>query len=170
MYATFESLAPNSKVWVYQSNRAFTEGEINSLHAALRTFVESWTAHNNQLKGSYLILRNQFIVLAVDESQMNASGCSIDKSVHFMQVIESELGVSLFDRNRFAFEEDQQIVLMTREEFETALHQGRIKSNTRVVNNMVFTKEALEQKWLLPFDESWHARLFSAASMGEGSR
>ena len=53
MYAPFESLAPESKVWIYQSNRPFTEGEMNSLHPALRTFVESWTAHKQELKGSY---------------------------------------------------------------------------------------------------------------------
>ena len=165
MYAAFEDLSPESKIWIYQSNRPFQEGEINSLHAALRTFIESWTAHNKELQGSYLILRNQFIVLAVDETNMPASGCSIDKSVHFMQVIESELGVSLFDRMLFAFEEAGELVTLHREAFEQAVQAGRIGPETRVVNNMVFTKEALESKWLLPFAQSWHAQLFTPATV-----
>lgn len=165
MYAAFEDLSPESKIWIYQSNRPFQEAEINSLHPALRTFVESWTAHNKELQGSYLILRNQFIVLAVDETNMPASGCSIDKSVHFMQVIESELGVSLFDRMLFAFEEADMLVTLSRDAFEQAVQQGRITPATRVVNNMVFTKEALETKWLLPFAQSWHAQMFSPAAV-----
>ena len=165
MYAPFESLAPESKVWIYQSNRPFTEGEMNSLHPALRTFVESWTAHKQELKGSYLLLRNQFIVLAVDESNMPASGCSIDKSVHFMQVIESELGVSLFDRMLFAFEENGTIATLHKSAFAEAVQQGRIQADTLVVNNMVFTKEALESKWLLPFAQSWHAQMFAPAAV-----
>ena len=165
MYAAFEALSPASKIWIYQSNRPFQAGEINSLHAALRTFVESWTAHNKELQGSYLILRNQFIVLAVDETNMPASGCSIDKSVHFMQVIESELGVSLFDRMLFAFEENGQISTLNKAAFGEAVQQGRITADTLVVNNMVFTKEALESKWLLPFAQSWHAQMFAPATV-----
>jgi len=164
MYAAFEALSPASKIWIYQSNRPFQAGEINSLHAALRTFVESWTAHNKELQGSYLILRNQFIVLAVDETNMPASGCSIDKSVHFMQIIESELGVTLFDRMLLAFEENGDLITLHRNEFEKAVQGGRIGADTVVVNNMVFTKEALETKWLLPFAESWHAQMFQLAT------
>jgi hypothetical protein len=165
MYAPFNELSPESKVWVYQSNRVFTAAEAENLQVALRTFVESWTAHKQELKGSYLLLRNQFIVLAVDETSMPASGCSIDKSVHFMQVIESELGVSLFDRMLFAFEENGHMVTLHRSAFAEAVQQGRIQFDTLVVNNMVFTKEALESKWLVPFGESWHANMFTPAGV-----
>jgi hypothetical protein len=63
-----------------------------------------------------------------------------------------------------AFEEEGQLHTLHRNEFEKAVQSGRITTGTTVVNNMVFTKEALETKWLLPFSESWHGQMFQPAT------
>ena len=43
------NLPDSSRVWVYQSNRAFTNSELSDLHQELTKFKLSWEAHGNKL-------------------------------------------------------------------------------------------------------------------------
>ena len=88
MYVPFENLPLESKIWIYQSNRRFTDNELNKIDAELQSFVESWAAHGTGLEASYVLKYNRFIILAVNQETQMATGCSIDKSVSFIQEIE----------------------------------------------------------------------------------
>ena len=46
MYVPFENLPPESKVWIYQSNRKFTEEEWLAIETDLKAFIDSWSAWN----------------------------------------------------------------------------------------------------------------------------
>ncbi len=153
--------SPASKIWIYQSDRELTETETARLQSLLNHFAESWTAHNQQLKAAAQIAFNRFIILLVDESQAGASGCSIDKSVRFIQEVEDEFKINLFDRFNTAYFEGDQIQTANREELEVLLKQGKVTNETIVFNNMVSTLADLQTKWQVPFKNSWHARVFS---------
>lgn len=150
----------DSRVWVYQSDRPFTPGEITSLQARLDHFCNEWTAHNNQLKAKAEIRYATFILLMVDESQAGATGCSIDKSVRLMLSIEEELHVKLFDRMLFAYKENGQVRVLDRNSFQNAIEAGTIKNDTLVFNNLVKTKAELDSSWEIPLAQSWHADFF----------
>lgn len=152
--------SPASRIWVYQANRELTETEIVKLQPLLNQFAQSWTAHNQQLKAAAQIVFNHFIILLVDESQAGASGCSIDKSVHFMKEVESEFNINLFDRFQTAYFSGDEIKTANREAFETLLREGKVNSETIVFNNMVSTLADLESKWQVPLKNSWHNRVF----------
>ena len=93
IYSTIEKmrsiqhLAEHSRVWVYQANRFLSDQEIVAISNALSQFIESWNAHGASLYAGFEIISSRFVVLAVDEEKALASGCSIDKSVHFFQKI-----------------------------------------------------------------------------------
>jgi hypothetical protein len=74
------TFSPDSKVWIYQSNRVFTEAENKLILDKATSFISDWTAHGKLLKASINSYYNRFLVLMVDETQANASGCGIDKS------------------------------------------------------------------------------------------
>src|ERR1700749_4938909 len=93
----------NSRGWGYQSNRELKPVETEAIQQQLNNFATGWTAHNNQLKAKAEVRYNRFLILIVDESQAGASGCSIDKSVHFMQHLEREFNINLFDRFNLAY-------------------------------------------------------------------
>jgi len=150
----------NSRVWVYQSDRELTDNEALQIKVLLDNFTTGWTAHNNQLKAKAEIRYNRFIILIVDESQAGASGCSIDKSVHFMQQIESQFGINLFDRFNLAYREGGEVLSAPRAKFEEMLRQGSINADTIVFNNLVQNLTELENKWEVPFKNSWHVQLF----------
>jgi hypothetical protein len=144
----------NSRVWVYQSDKKLSGAQVIELQIALDNFTKGWTAHNNQLKAKGEIRYNRFIILVVDESQAGASGCSIDKSVHFMKQVEQHFGINLFDRFNLAYRNGEEILSVPRHTFEELLTNKTIKAD------MVQTLNDLQTKWEVPFKDSWHARLF----------
>ncbi|MEL6976420.1 MAG: ABC transporter ATPase, partial [Bacteroidota bacterium] len=78
MLVDFEALPDESRVWIYQSNRSFTEAEITEIKEGLAQFLTQWTAHGSELKAGFTIKYKRFIVIALDQSLAGASGCSID--------------------------------------------------------------------------------------------
>jgi hypothetical protein len=150
----------NSRVWVYQANKKLSDSEVNQIQSELDSFTTAWTAHNHQLKAKGEVRYNRFIILTVDESQAGASGCSIDKSVRFIQNMEQEHGITLLDRFNLAYREGGEVHSAPRHAFEQMLKQGAIDSNTIVFNNMVQSLADLQTKWEVPFKDSWHMQLF----------
>ena len=72
----------------------------------MHLFLKSWAAHGNDLKADGILTHDQFIVLVVDESIADASGCSIDSSVKFIKTIGTALNVDFFDRLNLVIEKD----------------------------------------------------------------
>ena len=153
------AFAPESRVWVYTAARPLTDAEAAAAQQELDAFARQWTAHNQALQAKAEVFQNQYIILMVDETRAGASGCSIDKSVHFLENLGQRLGVDLFERMRFAWLENGTLHFADRAEFAALVGEGRIATDTPVVNSLARTRQDLEKKWLLPFGESWHRRL-----------
>ena len=152
-------MPPSAKVWIYQSDRIINSNEKEKISIALTNFLNNWDSHQNPLKCYGDIWYNTFIVIMVDEEVNHASGCSIDKSVHFIKDIENEIGLNLMDRMIFAYKELDTVMLVTRLEFQNALENGSINEDTIVFNNLVTNKAEFESKWEVPLKESWHKQL-----------
>ena len=152
-----ENFSPESKVWIYQSNRSFTDSEISEIDTAVNVFTKQWTAHDNQLKAAGKVLFNRFIILLVDESQAGASGCSIDKSVHFIQEIETKFGVNLFDRLNLLFKQEKEFVTIPVSEVSRKISEGSINGQSVFFNNTVQTLAELQTNWIIQIGESWLA-------------
>lgn len=155
----FEALPSSTRVWIYQANRPFSEEDIPAIRQAVARFADSWVSHNRQLRSFGDVLHNRFVVLMVDESQADASGCSIDKSVYFLKTLQAEYGVDLFDRMTFSYRDGDQIRTVPREEFTRLYEEGRINDETPVFDTLVDNKKDFEQNWLKPLGRSWHKRL-----------
>jgi hypothetical protein len=158
MFTEYKNLPNNSRVWIYQSNREFTNTEVEFISAKAIEFINAWTRHGDDLKGSFTIKYNQFLVLAVDESFNNVSGCSIDSSVRFVQGLENELELDLMNKMNITFKDGESINLVKLPDFQKFAKAQKITSETIVFNNMVATKEDFENNWEVPAKESWHKR------------
>ena len=158
-FSSINALPDHARVWIYASNRPFTESEKAILTHQINDFVEEWAAHGRDLQAVGTVLYNQFIVLAVNEQQAGASGCSIDKSVKFMQFVENQYFIQLFDRLNFAFLNDHnQVKMMRSEDFKKAYTDNIISDDTLVFDNLVKTVADLRNAWLKPLKTSWHKR------------
>ncbi|MEJ2883042.1 ABC transporter ATPase [Pedobacter sp. GR22-6] len=155
------SFSPQSRVWVYQSDRAFSNEEVQSLQKKLNDFALQWKAHGHQLNAKADVRYNYFIIFVVDEASAGVTGCSIDASVRIVKEIEQEYGVDLFNRFNMAYRVDDKIVVTNKEDFETLINIKAVGPQTIVFNNMVQTLAEFEDKWEVPFEHSWHGKVFA---------
>jgi len=156
---TYNILPDTTRVWIYQAQVPFTENKITEIRQHISNFTTSWVSHNNQLRAFGDIYHNQFIILMVDESLAGASGCSIDKSVHFIKQIEQHYNVDLFDRMTFTYKDGEEVKSAPRIEFSQLYKTGKINDNTLVFDNLIKTKGDFETNWVKPLGESWHKRM-----------
>ncbi|MDO6813488.1 ABC transporter ATPase [Tenacibaculum soleae] len=158
MFTEYNNLPNNSRVWIYQADREFTIEEVEYICAKAILFIDNWTRHGDDLKGSFTIKYNQFLVLGVDEGFNNVSGCSIDSSVRFIQELEKELRIDLMNKMNVSFKDDENINVVKLPDFQQLIKDKKITSKTTVFNNMVNTKEDFETNWEVTADKSWHKR------------
>ena len=144
----FENLHSESKVWIYSSDRELTPNEVDFLQNEANTFVNDWAAHGSGLKANALVYKGRFLILAVDESEVNASGCSIDTSVKFIKAVGSELKVDFFNRMNLVITKDS-------EELES-VHVSELKNylDFKVFNPMITSLKELRSEWLIPVEQS----------------
>lgn len=160
MLVDFSNLSDSSKIWIYQSSREFSDVEVNEISNKLEEFVTNWKRHGDDLKASYQIKYNQFIILAVDESYNGVSGCSVDASTHIFKQFENQYQVDLFNKLNTAFKDGDTINVVSISDFQKFVSQQKINSETIVFNNMITTKKELETSWEVSANESWHSRYF----------
>ncbi len=158
MYVQYKDLPNTARVWVYQSDRPFAQEEVELISAKAIMFIDQWTRHGDDLKGSFTIKYNQFLVIAIDENFNSASGCSIDASVRFVKSLQEELEIDLMDKMNVSFKDGENINIVKLTDFQQYAKEQKITSNTIVFNNMIDTKEAFENNWEVPAQESWHKR------------
>ena len=160
MLVNFESLSETSKIWIYQSNREFSDNELEIIKTKLDSFIENWQGHGDDLKASYQLKYNQFIILAVDEKFNEVSGCSIDASVNLIKQFEKEFMLDLTNKLNISFKDNKNINIVSLTDFKHYVKQGKINLNTIVFNNMVTSKADYINNWEVTADKSWHKRFF----------
>lgn len=158
MFVPFDLLEDSARVWIYQSVRKFTETEKNAISQTLSSFTQQWAAHGSPLKTSFTILYEQFIVLAADENFNEASGCSIDSSVHVMKAMDEQYSLGLFDRTQVAFLKSGIVVMMKLSELPGRLAENTWQQDTLTFNNLVTIKGELGTRWIVPAGETWLKR------------
>ena len=160
MYIPFENLPPESKIWIYQSNRKFTHDEFSEIKTSVENFVENWAAHGTSLEASYLLKYNRFIIFAVNQEPQLATGCSIDKSVQFIQELEQKYKVDLLDKMNVTFKNGEFVAHKTLIEFKKMAKDKAVTGSTIVFNNLVNNIEEFNDAWEVPAEDSWHSRFF----------
>ena len=160
MYTPFENLPEDSKIWIYQSNRKFSDDETTEIENDLNSFIENWSAHGTRLEASYLLKYNRFIILAVNQAVQQATGCSIDSSVAFIQKLEQKYQVDLLDKMNVTFKNGEHIAHKSLIDFKRMAKEKAVTANTIVFNNLVNSIEEFNENWEVPAGESWHSRFF----------
>lgn len=158
MYVDFSLLPDTSRVWVYQADRSFTNDEVKEIKQQLIPFVQNWKRHGEDLKASFQIKYDQFIILAVDENFTNVSGCSIDASVHIIQELQEKFGIDLLNKMNVTFKDGNNVNTVSLAAFKEYAKLEKITSNTLVFNNMVTSKTDLKSSWEVKASDSWHAK------------
>ncbi len=158
---------PQSRVWVYQADRFLQENEIAFLNHSLEQFTQEWAAHGAALSAQFDIIENLFIILAVDETSVAASGCSIDSSTRFIKSLEQELGFALTNRLNVAciIEEDLKTLSLTN--LKAGIANRTIYATDLYFDNAITSLEKLRNEWIKPFSSGWTSKLFQSIEIQE---
>jgi hypothetical protein len=160
MYVPFETLPEDARIWIYQSNRKFSDDEMAQIEELLKAFLDTWAAHGTPLEASYQLKYNRFIILAINQQTQPATGCSIDASVQFIQDLEKQFEVDLLDKMNVTFKLGDHIAHKPLVEFKKMAKEKAVSANTVVFNNLVNTVGEWQEYWEVPAGESWHSRFF----------
>ncbi|WP_406683556.1 ABC transporter ATPase [Seonamhaeicola sp. MEBiC1930] len=158
MLVDFKTLPEESRVWVYQANRSFTEEEIAEISDKLETFIENWTAHGGDLHSGFQIKYKRFIIIGLNQDLNAATGCSIDASVHFIQQLEKEYNVDLMDKMNVSYKQGEFIAYKSLADFKKMAKDRAVSKKTIVFNNLVTNIAELNDNWEVPASDSWHNR------------
>lgn len=155
------SFAGNSRVWVYQCQRRLSMSEALQAEELFGQFTAGWNSHGIPVKGYANLFFGQFIVLMADETATGVSGCSTDSSVRLIKQMEALFNVSLFDRQSLAFIVKDNIQVLPMNQLQYAIDNNFISGENIYFNNLVQTKEELENNWMIPVKNSWLGKRFS---------
>lgn len=158
MYIEFKDLPGDSRIWIYQSDRKFSDDEVAEITEKTKAFVSQWAAHGSGLSAGFEMRHNRFIIIGVDQSEVHASGCSIDASVAFIQTLEKEYDVDLLDKMNVTYYTGPYIAHKSLIDFREMAKKKAVSPKTIVFNNIVSTKEEYEKEWEVPASDSWHGK------------
>ena len=152
------ALDDSSKVWIYQSDKELTYDELDIAREEIFHFLTDWTSHSQDLTCYGNIFHRRFLAFFVDESNSYASGCSIDKSVEFVENLGNKIGKDFFDRMTYAYMQDEEIFTVHHNDLLNSYTEKTINDETLFFDNLVKTKGAFLKQWIKPLKQSWHTR------------
>lgn len=153
MLIDFDILTDKSRIWIYASESKLTEEQQCYILNNMYNYLREWNSHRLPLEAGVKIIDNHFIIVALDETKKEASGCSIDTLQHQIQKIENNLSISLLNRlNIFCILNDEIVCIPS------------IDLKNHVDRNTLFYDLTIQRKsqissFIKPISEGWCARL-----------
>ena len=151
------AMNPSSRMWFYGLTQPLSEAQSEELVQLMDEFVSQWKAHGAQLAAAYQWINHQFLFIAVDEGQQQATGCSIDKSVHLLQEFGAKHSVDFFNRTLVHAQTGEGFISYSTATLKAAIAEGLVDENTPVMHTTAATLGEIGSG-LIPLKESWAAR------------
>ena len=151
MLADFHILAEESRIWIYASEKALNTEQKSHILNYISEHLKGWNAHKIPLTAGVTILEDHFIVVALDEGENGASGCSIDTLQNTIQKIEQEFSIDLMNRLNVFCNIDNEIQCIP------SFKLGSVANgNTPFYDLTILTKSDLIT-YLKPISDGWCA-------------
>ncbi len=154
------ALPDTSRVWVYQCDQFVSDEVAEQIQSNLYDFTMIWKSHGQDVESYAQLFHKKFLVFVADETN-HVSGCSIDSSVRLIQQMEQAYNLNFFDRLNFSYLQDDNVTVINNTQLKQAYESGTINDNTLMFDNLVSTKEAFINNWIIPLNESWYTRYLS---------
>ena len=148
-------LPDNARIWIFQADRKMVRDEILRINEKTLEFLSHWSTHGKPLKAGAEVLYNVFLILSVDESEFNASGCSLDKLFHFIKRLELDFDIRFLDRDMVALLDRDDIRFERIDILKSQIKEGKIGAKSIIFNNLVSSKRQMETDWKIPLEQSW---------------
>lgn len=152
---SFPELPDSARAWVFASDRPLSHDECVRLLGDVDAFLDQWKAHGSPLRNARDFRDNQFLVIGVDPSVEQASGCSIDGLFRALQELGAKFGTNLVAGGRVFYRDAAGAPrLVARREIPAVIH-----SDTPVFDTTLTSVGDYRTKFERPARESWLSSL-----------
>lgn len=160
---SFSSLPASARVWVFAADRPLAEPQVDMLLAEVDAYLAQWRAHGHPLTVAREWRDDRFLMIAVDQTDAYASGCSIDGLFRSLRELEARLGAALVGSGRVHFRDETGVIrTVTRDEFSRLGESGVVNRHTRVFDPTVATAGEWRERFETEAERSWHAAVLPA--------
>jgi hypothetical protein len=151
--AMFSDFPDESRIWLYQTNRALSEDEMLTVRKRLNSFVQDWAAHGDKLWGSAEVVNPYFVAVIVNDALTPPSGCSIDASVKEIKALGELLSVDFFTRLKVTFLKNDEINQIDFSDL------SQLEPNTPIFDPLLANLGELRQQFPVELEKSSFAHL-----------
>jgi hypothetical protein len=156
----FSSLPDDARVWVFGAAEELPSESEAVLLSAVDGYLDDWRAHGSPLTVGRDWRDRRFLAIAVDQSDANASGCSLDALFRVLQGLEQSLGAALLGNARVYFRNEVGTVQVTdRAGFAELAHAGSVNSESHVFDLSVQTIGQWRDGFEVAAANAWHNAL-----------
>lgn len=166
----FSQLPSAARVWVFASDRALSGAEKTTLMEAVDEFLDQWKAHGAPLTSARELRDDRFLVIGVDPTAEQASGCSIDGLFRGLRSLEQTLGTGLVAGGRVFYRDDAGIHVAKRSDVRSLFDRGALSPETPVFDTTLTDAASYRERFQRPARESWLASLIPAQASQASSR
>ncbi len=160
----FSSLPDGAQVWIHPADAPLSEAVQTAFADRLRAFVDTWTSHEQAVRGNATVLYDRFVVLAGLRADGAApSGCAIDDAAHTIKATARELEVQWVPSLHVLYRtSDGTVASVPRSTFQEKADAGAVTMETTVFDPSISSLGELRGgAFEQPARHSWHARAFS---------
>jgi hypothetical protein len=166
---TFDQLPDDARVWVFASDRPLEGDDARTLLDEVDRFLGQWKAHGSPLTSAREWRDDRFLLIGVDPSAEQASGCSIDGLFRGLQVLERTLGTRLVAGGRVFYRDDKaEPRLAARADVPKLVARGELRDTTPVYDTSITNAGTLRRDFVRPARDTWVASLFKNSTTQRG--
>jgi hypothetical protein len=158
MIVDFKQMPDEARLWIFPSSRKFYSQEIVGLKERIEEFLTTWNDGAIVIKCSYNLKYNRFIIIAVDDSEINLSLEAHDTLVAFILRLEQQYNIVLLDKINVCYKQGEFVQYKDLKEFKKLIKSKGVSQKTIVFNNMITTLEEYENDWEINIMDSWLGR------------
>ena len=151
MFLPFENISSESRIWIFSSAIKISEDSQKDISEIIIKFLNSWKHHGIDLPCSFKILDDFFIIIALDQSNNSAGGCSIDQMFNCISNIDQQFDLSLLDRSKMHFFIDKKVLCYPLEKVD-------VKFSDYLFFDQTIDKKNQLDDWLILLKNSWFKR------------
>jgi hypothetical protein len=160
MLVPFSDLPDNARIWIFGSDKPLHGAVVDSMLAEVDAYLDQWKAHGFPLKAARDWRDNRFLIVGIDPTVEQASGCSIDGLFRSLQQMQTTVGAQLVGGGRVYYRDETGVThSVGREEFSTLTSSGKIGPTTPVFDTSLTQLDAWKSRFEKPLAESWAASL-----------
>ena len=161
---TFAALPSDARIWVFACDRNLSSDEARPLLAHADAYLAQWKAHGAPLRAAREWVDDRFLIVGIDPTAEQASGCSIDDLFRSLREIGRSVGTQLLGGGRVFYRDGNGTAqAVSRAEFSALAAKGDVTADTTVFDTTVILADDWRQRFEQRAGDAWTAELLSVS-------